>query len=263
MAKILTGTCGFSYTEWVGLFYPEGTKQEDFLSYYSEFFSTLEIDYTYYSMPNSRHLGSMLEAGGQDLTFSIKATNTLTHKVDPFAWQDQAKTYIQALGPMLEAGRLEAVLFQFPYSFHYDPDNRKYLDRLLNVFSGIPCAVEFRNADWGNNRVIDGLKKRNAAYVSTDLPDLKGLPPLLDVSTSELAYFRLHGRNSGAWWGSDSRARYDYLYTDEELKRAAERILHLAAKAARVLVYFNNHARAQAVKNAITLKEMLGNECPN
>ena len=257
MAEILTGTCGFSYKEWLGAFYPEGTKQEDFLQYYSGFFPTLELDYTYYSMPSSQQLGHMLETAGKELTFSIKATNTLTHKVDPFTWQDQVKTYIQALSPVLEAGRLEAVLFQFPYSFHYDPENRKYLDRLLNEFADIPCAVEFRNADWGNNRVIDGLKKRNTAYVSTDLPDLKGLPPVLDISTSSLAYFRLHGRNADAWWGSDSRARYDYLYSDEELKTAAERILRLATKAARVLVYFNNHARAQAVRNAITLSKLL------
>ncbi|MCL2879304.1 MAG: DUF72 domain-containing protein [Treponema sp.] len=257
MGTILTGTCGYSYREWAGPFYPDGTKPEDYLRYYSGFFSTLELDYTYYSMPTARQLEGMLVSGGPELTFSVKATDTLTHKVDPRAWQDQAKTYIDALGPMREAGRLEAVLFQFPYSFHYEPENRKYLDSLLGEFSGIPCAVEFRNADWSNNRVIEGLKERGAAYVSTDLPELKGLPPVLDISTSSLAYFRLHGRNAGAWWGSDSRARYDYLYSDEELKYAADRVQRLAAKASRVLVYFNNHARAQAVRNALMLKKLL------
>jgi len=117
--------------------------------------------------------------------------------------------------------------------------------------------VEFRNNDWNNNRVIDEFKKRKAAYVSTDLPDLKGLPPVLDVLTSPLAYFRLHGRNAEKWWGSDGRARYDYLYSDKELEGAAERIKRVVVKADRILIFFNNHPRAQAVKNALTLIKIL------
>lgn len=259
MGTIAVGTCGYSYTEWLGPFYPLGTKQEDFLRYYAAKFPSLELDFTYYRMPAAEQLQRMADAAGPELTFSIKAHKTLTHETDPHKWQEDAKTYIEAIEPLRETGRLEAVLFQFPNSFHYNDENRRYLDRLLGAFSGVPAAVEFRNAEWGNNRVIDGLKKRSIAYVSTDLPDLRGLPPVLDVSTSPLAYFRLHGRNAGTWWGSDSRARYDYLYSDEELEGTAQRIRRILAKADRVLVYFNNHARAQAVKNAARLNELVNN----
>ena len=258
MAEILIGTCGFSYKEWVGPFYPEGTKADDFLRYYAGQFPSVEVDYTYYRMPLADNLRRMLETGGPDLTFALKATNTLTHKIDPAKWRDEAKTYLKAIEPMLAAGRLEAVLFQFPYSFHYDDGNRKHLDSLLKEFVGIPSVVEFRHNDWVNNRVFEGLKNRGITYASLDLPDLKGLPPVLDVATSPLAYFRLHGRNADAWWeSSDSKERYDYLYSDSELEGAAERVKQIMTKVDRLLVFFNNHAFGKATRNALTLKKIL------
>ncbi|MCL2127868.1 MAG: DUF72 domain-containing protein [Treponema sp.] len=257
MGTISVGTCGYHYNEWIGPFYPPGTRQEGFLAYYAGKFSVLELNFTYYQMPSAEQLQRMVEACGQKPGFAVKAHRTLTHDVDPAKWPDETKTYLKAIEPLRNAGRLEAVLFQFPHSFHYTADNRRHLGRLLENFSGTPSAVEFRNAEWGNNRVIEELKKRGVAYVSTDLPDLRGLPPVLDVPTSPLAYFRLHGRNAQTWWGSDSKARYDYLYSDEELEGAAERIKRIAVKAARVLVFFNNHARGQAVRNAETLKKIL------
>ena len=258
MAVILIGTCGYSYKEWVGPFYPEGTKTDSYLRYYARQFPTVEIDYTYYRMPQADNLRRMMETAGPDLTFAVKATDTLTHKIDPTKWRDEAKTYIKAVEPMLTAGRLEAVLFQFPYSFHYNDNNRKHLNSLLKEFTGIPSVVEFRHNDWVNNRVFEGLKSRGVAYASLDLPDLKGLPPVLDVATSPLAYFRLHGRNADAWWNSpDSKERYDYLYTDAELEGAAERIKQIITKVDRLLIFFNNHVFGKAIRNAITLKKIL------
>jgi uncharacterized protein YecE (DUF72 family) len=256
MGKIAIGTCGYSYNEWIGPVYPDGTKREQFLSLYAVQFNTVEIDYTYYSMPKAQNIQRMADEV-PEITFAIKAHQSLTHKIDFSKWKDEAKAYIQAIEPLRENGRLEAVLFQFPFSFHYEDENRVYLGKILNEFSGIPSAVEFRNTEWSNNRVIDELKKREIAYVSTDLPDLKSLPPVMDVHTSPFAYFRLHGRNTETWWGSDSRARYDYLYNGNELEGIAQRIKRIIVKADKILVYFNNHARGQAVKNAAMLKELL------
>jgi len=253
---VLIGTCGYSYNEWIGPVYPEGTKRESYLSLYASRFKTVEIDYTYYSMPKAQNIRRMAEEA-PELTFAIKAHQSLTHKIDSAKWKDEAKTYLQAIEPLREAGRLEAVLFQFPYSFHYKDESRLYLGKVLDEFSGVPAAVEFRNADWSNNRVIDELKKRQITYVSTDLPDLRGLPPVLDVFTSPLSYFRLHGRNQETWWGSDGAARYDYLYTDQQLETAAQRIKQIVIKADRLIIYFNNHRRGQAVKNAETLMKIL------
>ena len=260
MGKIAIGTSGYSYNEWVGPFFPPKTKQEDFLAFYAGSFSTVELNFSYYTMPSADQLTRMIQTpGAENLTYAIKVPQTITHKVDPNKWRDEAKTYISAIEPLRETGKLDAVLFQFPFSFHYETDNRRHLANVLTEFRGIPSAVEFRNNEWTSNRVIDELKKREVAYVSTDTPDLKGLPCVLDVHTSPFSYFRLHGRNADTWWGSDSRARYDYLYNDGELKAAAERIKRIVIKADKILVYFNNHARGQAVKNALVLKEMLNN----
>jgi uncharacterized protein YecE (DUF72 family) len=257
MAQILVGTCGFYYTDWLGSVYPEGTAKKDYLPLYAECFGTVELDYTYYSMPKATNLAKMLVDGGPDLTFAIKAHETLTHKIDPDSWTVQAETYRGAIEPVLQARRLEAVLFQFPYSFHYTVDNRRYLGDLLACFQGVPLAVEFRVADWYHAKVIEGMRKQGVALVSLDMPDLAKLPPTMDVVTASLAYIRLHGRNAGAWWGSDEVARYDYLYTDRELEAWVDRIKRIVVQADKILVYFNNHARGQAPKNALSLTALL------
>ena len=148
MAEILVGTSGYSYHEWVGIVYPEGTRQEDYLSCYSELFPTVELNFSYYKMPETKNLAKMLSDGGPDLSFSLKAHKTLTCEIDHSQWQEEAKNYLLAIEPMLEAGRLDAVLFQFPHSFKYEDENRMYLDKLLKFFSEVPVAVEFRKSDW-------------------------------------------------------------------------------------------------------------------
>jgi len=256
MAEILIGTSGYSYNEWVGCVYPEGTKQKDFLSCYSELFPTVELNFSYYSMPKAQNLEKMLKEGG-NLTFSIKAHRTLTHEIDPSLWENEAKTYLSAIEPMMKAGRLEAVLFQFPYSFHYTDDNRRYLDKLLKYFKEVPLAVEFRTADWCITKVIESMKIREIPLVSLDMPELPKLPPAMDIVTAQLSYIRLHGRNKESWWGNNDHARYDYLYTDNEIEVWAARIKRVSEQAKRVLVYFNNHPFGKAVRNAQTLVKLL------
>jgi len=257
MAEILIGTSGYSYHEWVGPVYPEGTKQKDYLPCYAGLFPTVELNFSYYKMPEAKNLSKMLIDGGPNLTFAIKAHQTLTHKIDSNNWEENAKTYLTAIEPMLEAKRLEAVLFQFPYSFQYSDDNRRYLDKLLKYFKGVSAAVEFRKADWYSGKVIDAMRSREIPLVSLDLPELSKLPPTMDVVTSPLAYIRLHGRNSEAWWGNDDHARYDYLYTDSEVEAWAARIERIAEQAHRILVFFNNHPFGKAVRNAQTLEKLL------
>jgi len=259
MPQILIGTCGYSYNEWVGPVYPEGTKKEQYLPLYAARFNTLELDYTYYQMPKAEHMRRMME-DGPGLSFAVKAHQSLTHKIDAAKWPEDAKTYISALEPLEEEGRLEAVLLQFPYSFHYKDENRRYLDKILREFSCYKTAVDFRNVQWLNTRVIDGLKERGAALVSLDLPELEKLPPKMDVVTAPFAYFRLHGRNKESWWGSDSTARYDYLYSDAELEAQAARIKQIVVKADRIIIYFNNHSKGRAVKNAVKLIEIITND---
>ena len=142
---------------------------------------------------------------------------------------------------LAEAGRLTAVLFQFPFSFHYTPENRRYLDRLLAELHELPRVVEFRNAEWLNTRVFDALRERGVGFCSVDAPQLKGLPASVDIVTSPLAYIRFHGRNEQTWWGSGAAARFDYRYNGDELKSWVGRIVSMLRGARVMRIYFNNH----------------------
>jgi len=257
MARILIGTSGYSYTEWVGPVYPEGTKPEMFLGTYATLFPTVELNFSYYRMPGVQQMHAML-CQAPAVNFSMKAHESLTHTVDPGSWRSHAQEFLAAASVLQKAGSLGAVLLQFPYSFHYDPDRRRYLDSLIGSLAELPLAVEFRNGQWYNNRTIEALRERKIPLVSLDLPEIPGSPPMMDVSTSPLAYVRLHGRNKETWWGSDAASRYDYLYSDRELETLAERIRGLAVAAQLVLVYFNNHRRGQAARNAKALQRLLG-----
>lgn len=257
MAEIKIGTSGYSYTDWLGIVYPVGMKQYEFLGHYAGLFPTVELNYSYYTMPKAENLQKMLVDGGEKLTFSIKAHETITHKIDPSKWENEAKTFLTAIEPLQEAHRLEAVLFQFPPSFRYNPDNRKYLDKLLTYFKGVPMAVEFRHSEWYVTQVIEGMKKRNVPLVSLDMPDLPNLPPLMDVVTSDTAYIRFHGRNGESWWNGTNYTKYDYEYTGMEIQSWADRIERIAEQAKRILVYFNNHPQGKAARNAQTLDKLL------
>ena len=259
MAEIHIGTSGYSYTEWVGPFYPQGTKAAAYLPYYATRFSTVELNFSYYRMPEANQLLRMYEQA-PSLIFSIKAHESLTHTIETSGWRTSAVTYRSAVAALLAQGALGSLLFQFPFSFHYDPDRRRYLDALLSMFTEFPVAVEFRNGQWYNNRTLDSLRARQIALAALDLPEISGSPPIMDVATSTCAYIRLHGRNGEQWWGSDAASRYDYLYTDQEITALAERVRGLASTTERVLVYFNNHRRGQATQNAKALADLLGRE---
>jgi uncharacterized protein YecE (DUF72 family) len=260
MADLRIGTSGYDYVDWKGPFYPADLDRAEFLGFYSGRFTTVELNFSYYRMPTRSQLAGILRRGEGGIDFSIKAHESLTHRVDPAAWKEAARTYAHSLAPLQDAGKLSAVLFQFPFSFHYTPDNRRHLDRLLAELHELPRVVEFRNAEWLNTRVFDALRERGVAFCSVDEPQLKGLPAALDIVTSPLAYIRFHGRNEKNWWGSDAAARFDYLYNDDELKGWAGRIVSMLKSAQAMRVYFNNHRRGQAAANAATLKTILAAE---
>jgi uncharacterized protein YecE (DUF72 family) len=263
MTDIRIGTSGYDYLDWKSAFYPADAERRDFLQYYSGRFSTVELNFSYYRIPTKTQLAGILSRSGGAMDFSIKAHESLTHKVDPRTWPDSLKAYRESLAPLLDAERLTAVLLQFPYSFHYTPENRQYMDRLLREMHGLPLVVEFRNAEWFNNRVFDALRERMVGFCSVDEPQLKGLPPAVDIVTSDLAYIRFHGRNEKNWWGSDAAARFDYLYGDDELKSWVARIKAMVAGARKMRIYFNNHRRGQAPANAAMLLRILSEEGVN
>jgi len=256
MGKYYIGTSGYSYNDWVGPFYQEGTKQSDFLSYYASHFPFVELNFSYYRQPSAHMLSRMIDKTPAGFFFSIKAHQSLTHQVTA-DWGKETDTFLKGITPLLTENRLAAVLLQFPYSFHYTAENRKYLADLCSRFSELPTLVEFRNREWQKEEVYNGLRERNLGLVVTDSPDLKGLPFPETIVTSSYGYIRFHGRNRKNWWHGDSESRYDYLYSEEELEEWIPKIAYILGKTTVLFIAFNNHRKGQAVQNAIQLQRLL------
>lgn len=258
MAEILVGTSGYDYAEWREVFYPPETPRGEFLEFYARAFPTVELNFSYYTLPSARRLEDMVRRTPPGFDFSIKAFRGMTHEADPDSWKETTARYRRALYPLEKAGRLGAVLLQFPSSFRYEPERRRYLDRLVAELRGLPLVAEFRGGAWQNTRVYDALRERGVGLCVTDMPDLPGLPQASDVVTADTGYIRFHGRNAGTWWSGDAAGRYDYLYSEEELAEWERRIRCMRELVRVLRIYFNNHRGGQAVVNAGMLKKLLG-----
>ncbi len=258
MAELLIGTSGYDYPEWRGILYPHDLPREEFLSFYAEHFNALEVNYTYYGMPTEYQLSAMHKRSRGRLQFSVKAHQSLTHSITVSQWRDAAKQFRAALNPLLNASVLSAVLLQFPQSFHYGLDERRYLDNLTGELCGLPLTVEFRHSSWQKDRVYEGLRERGITLCLSDLPALRNLPSFVPVLTSGKTYLRFHGRNTETWHGTNARDRYDYLYSEAELSRYKPLLDSICRKAELVQIFFNNHAKGHAVVNARMTKLLLG-----
>ncbi len=258
--RILVGTCGYAYSEWVDAgFYPPGTGTARMLAHYARVFPVTEINYTWYQMPKATAMDRMRRRAPEGFRFATKLTRTLTHEVDPGGWPSQATRYREGIAPLMQSGQLLAVLIQLPPSFRRSPENRRYLARLLDALDSLPLAVEFRHASWAVDKVFEGLRQRRVALACVDAPDLPDLFPSLDVVTCpDLFYIRFHGRNTKGWRSGSMQHQFDYDYNYEELAQwSRSRIPRMAEEANTGIIFFNNHVRGQAPKNARMLVEQL------
>jgi uncharacterized protein YecE (DUF72 family) len=258
--RLWVGTSGYSYAEWADAgFYPPETKSGNMLPFYAQNFSITELNFTWYQMPKARALERMHRQAPADFRFAAKLTRTLTHEIDPGQWRGQAVQYRDGIAPLIQARKLAAVLLQFPPSFVRAPQNRRYLAALLDELDGLPLAVEFRHASWATDRVFAELERRRTTLVAVDEPDLPGLFPRLDIVTNPgLFYIRFHGRNAKGWRSGNMQKQFDYDYGDDELCQWANiHIAKMARHASSGVIFFNNHVRAQAPRNAVRLINLL------
>ncbi len=259
-SRLWVGTSGYSYAEWADAgFYPPGTKSGNMLSFYAQNFAITELNFTWYQMPKARVLERMHRQAPADFRFAAKLTRTLTHEIDPGQWRGQAAQYRDGIAPLIQARKLAAILLQFPPSFVRAPQNRRYLAALLDELDGLPLAVEFRHASWATDRVFTELERRRTTLVAVDEPDLPGLFPRLDIVTNPgFFYIRFHGRNAKGWRSGNMQKQFDYDYGDDELRQWADiRIAKMARHASSGIIFFNNHVRAQAPRNAVRLINLL------
>ena len=256
------GTSGFSYADWKGHFYPRGIHESDMLAFYTDRFSMVEINATYYQIPTIKNVRAMVDKTPEDFEFVVKAHRSITH--DRQAPEMSLPPFLEAIGPMLDAGKLGCLLFQFPGSFRHSQSATEFLQDLReNLPRDWPSVVEFRHSGWLRGTVYETLAAMDLGFVNCDMPSIRGLMPPTDVVTSDIAYVRLHGRNVGSWYDHDQAwERYDYSYSDQELTEWVPRLLDIARRARKAYVAFNNHPRGQSAQNADTMRRKLAEADP-
>ena len=259
---IYVGTSGFSYDDWIGYFYPEGLSKKDMLAYYASRFNCVELNSTFYAIPSRSTFASLDRRTPKGFHFAVKAHKDITHAetIDG----NVMRTFLQAIEPLRESEKLGCVLLQFPWSFRKTPENTEKLRALRGMMESLPCAVEFRNAEWIQEETFDLLRELDFGFCSVDEPRLKGLmPPVAEATSQQIGYVRFHGRNAAKWWQhEESHERYDYLYTEAELAEWVPKVNYIASKTERTYVFFNNHFRGKSAQNARQFAKMLNLTLP-
>jgi uncharacterized protein YecE (DUF72 family) len=295
--RILVGSCSWTDPTLIacGRFYPPGvTSAEARLRYYAEQFPIVEVDSTYYAPPTERNSELWAARTPDGFVFNVKAFALLTGhpaRVDRLpGWLREAlpartlakknaygkdldagaterlwELHRQALAPLAGAGKLGAVLFQFPPWFTCSAPNREYLASIPERLPGWTAAVEFRGGGWMEPDAAAGtlalLERAGLAYVSVDEPQMgRGSTPPVVAATAPLAIVRLHGRNAETWDIKTGAAsdRFKYLYSDGELEEWAPRVDELARQTQAVHVLFNNNYEDWGMRNAHRMGQLLG-----
>jgi uncharacterized protein YecE (DUF72 family) len=260
---IRVGPAGWSYKDWDGVVYPP-KKPKDFhpLTYLAQYFDTIEINSSFYGAPRPSTAKAWSERvhANHRFRFTAKLYQAFTHQRSATA-QDE-HDFKTGIAPLMEAGRFGALLLQFPWSFRFVPDNRRYLLDVQNRFQEYPLVVEVRHASWAHPDVLDMLAEFNIGLANIDQPLFhKSLKPGAEVTTP-VAYIRLHGRNYKNWFSekADVRERYDYLYSFRELEPWIDRIQSVTWKSKDTFVVTNNHFEGKAVVNALEISAILRGE---
>jgi uncharacterized protein YecE (DUF72 family) len=265
---IRIGTSGWSYPKgkgtWTGYFYPSGKVDE--LEYYSQFFDTVELNSSFYRPPDPGMAQSWVRRTPPGFLFAVKLWQKFTHpKMYQQATGEEAiiarkdvELFYQSIDPLAEAGKLGALLAQFPPSFRNDAYGRQILTAVMRSFGQYRLAVELRHRSWSDDEdTARLLGAGHTAWVRIDEPkfqtSIAGDTPI----TSDSAYFRFHGRNKEMWWKGDSETRYQYLYSAEEIAELANKVKAAGEQANMTLAMFNNHWRGYAPRNATDMKREL------
>jgi uncharacterized protein YecE (DUF72 family) len=259
--KIRVGPAGWSYRDWNGIVYPQkpGSKFDQ-LAYLSNFFDTIEINSSFYRPPAASTAKAWARRVIQnpDFVFTVKLHRVFTHERGKATAEDE-KLFREGIDPLTEAGKLGAVLIQFPWSFKNTDEDRAYLTKLSDRFKDYPLVLEVRHASWNTAAIQEALEKKGVGICNIDQPLFsKSIRPSA-LTTSSVGYVRLHGRNYQNWFreAAPRDERYDYLYSLDELEPWIVRIREIAAETKETYVITNNHFRGQAVVNALELKSAL------
>ena len=266
MAKpiIHIGPAGWSYKDWEGVVYPQKPgKNFDPLAYLARFFNTIEINSSFYRPPTVSTTESWVRrvASNKSFTFTAKLHRLFTHERGKATRKDE-KEFRDGMAPLMKAGKLGALLLQFPWSFKNTDEDRVYLAKLLEQFSDYPLVLEVRHTSWNNESVYEWLEERGVGICNIDQPVFARSIRPAARTTSPVGYVRMHGRNYQNWFRDKAPRdeRYNYLYSLDELDPWLTRIKQVSKQTRETYVITNNHFRGQAVVNALEIKAALSEE---
>lgn len=261
MPKIRIGPAGWSYKDWEGAVYPEkpGSKFDP-LAYLARFFDTIEINSSFYRPFTASTAKSWARRVSEaaDFMFTAKLHRVFTHERGKATAVDE-KTVREGLDALAVAEKLGALLLQFPWSFKNTDDDRLYLSKLLDQFKDYPLVLEVRHSSWNKPQIYEWLEEVGVGICNVDQPLFARSIKPAAVTTSQMGYVRLHGRNYQDWFREKAPRddRYNYLYSLDELEPWITRIREIAARTKESYVITNNHFRGQAVVNALEIKSTL------
>jgi uncharacterized protein YecE (DUF72 family) len=268
MAEILIGTSAFTAAGWVGTFYPEGMKPADFLNFYSQHFSTVEVDSTYYRIPTETMAKRWYAQTPAHFQFSLKMVQTVTHEKVMADCDEECRNFFAAADLLGE--KLGAILFQFPYfSRNVFPDDAAFLKRLIPFVKKLPngyhFALEIRNRHWLTPQLLDTLRERQIALALIDHPWMPRPEEILsrfEVTASDFAYIRLLGDRKAI---EEKTKTWDKVIVDRrvELAEWVETVRKIHERKIKILAYVNNHYAGHAPATVRQLIEILKQKLPD
>ncbi len=237
--SINIGTSGWHYQHWKGPFYPQDLPNEDLLENYTKYFQTVEINNTFYQLPDSKTIALWRDSVPDNFTFSVKASRYITHMKKLNSPYDSIYTFIDRVSVLDR--KLGPILFQLPPRWHVNPS------RLEEFLNALPrdhrYAFELRDPTWFINRTEEILTQKGAAFCIYDFEKRQSPSSV----TADFIYVRLHGPD-GAYIGK---------YNDRALSSWAEVFSGWAEEGKEIFCYFDNDEKGYAVQNALKLQELL------
>lgn len=289
--SILIGTASWTDPEFIKAgWYPDDVKRDAAgrLRYYAEHFSLVEVNASFYALPTIGTVEAWVDRTPESFRFVVKAHQLISgHRSDParlpaalraLPWTSDHRGHVvrpsralrdavidhlcEAIAPM--GHKLSAVLVQLAPTVEFGDAQVREIARIITRFAPLRVAVEFRHRSWviaqNYARTREMLCELGAAYVCVDAPRIdaaSAMPPIIEITSSDLGYVRLHGRNAATWQGARTVAeRFDYVYSPNELAEWAKEVVQMAEAVSDVVVVFNNNAGDYALRNAAQLQSM-------
>jgi uncharacterized protein YecE (DUF72 family) len=290
--KILVGTSSWADPGFVEEWYPQGLPAKDRLPFYAERFRVVEVNSSFYAVPERDTVGRWARITPDDFVFDVKLHRLLSRhaaqlkelppeirddvevgprgrvRLTPELEEEMVRRVKHACEPLDKAGKLRAFLLQLTPAFAPGKNELTELDSIIEGLAPHPVAVEFRHRAWVRDKRVEEtlsyLSERRAAFVCVDAPhddQVPIMPPIDAVTRDDLAYMRLHGRNAeGYLHGKTVAERFAYRYSDEELQEVAGRVHSLAEQAGEVHTLFNNNRGDDAPTSAQRFMSLLGQD---